>query len=97
MLRHAVSRLDRTSPNSWERFDCQSLLGRSLAGQAKYAEAEPLIVGGYQGMSQRKSTPQAANSLATPDEAGQAIVSLYQAWGKPDKAAEWTSKLRAAN
>jgi hypothetical protein len=96
MLRHAITALDRTAPDSWERFDCQSLLGRSLAGQAKYAEAERLIIGGYEGMAQRKPAPQAATSLATLNESAQAISSLYNAWGKPDKAAEWESKLLPA-
>jgi eukaryotic-like serine/threonine-protein kinase len=30
------------------------VLGASLAGQKKYAEAEPLLIEGYQGMLARK-------------------------------------------
>ena len=66
-------------------------MGASLAGEKKYAEAEPLLLEGYQGMLARKG------SIAAPDRfhlelAHQWIVQLYQAWGKPDKAAEWKKK-----
>jgi tetratricopeptide (TPR) repeat protein/predicted Ser/Thr protein kinase len=97
ILRHASSVLERTASDSWERFDCQNLLGQSLAGQAKYAEAETPMLAGYEGMSRRKPTPQAGGSLATVNDAGQAIVNLYQAWGRAEKAAEWKSKLAAPN
>jgi len=33
----------------------ESLLGARLAGEKKYAEAEPLLLGGYQGMLARKN------------------------------------------
>jgi tetratricopeptide (TPR) repeat protein len=95
VLRDALNALDRTSPTSWERFDCQNLLGQSLAAQRRYAEAETLMLAGYEGMSLRKPTPQAANSLATVNEAGQAILNLYLASGQAEKAAEWKSKLEA--
>ena len=97
VLRHALTSLDNTLPNSWEKFDCQNLLGQSLAGQTKYAEAEPLILAGYEGMSRRKPTPQAGSSLATVNEAGQAILSFYEKSGKAQKAAEWKSKFGAPN
>lgn len=43
-------------PESWERYNCQSLLGASLAGEREYDEAEPLLASGYQGMSQRQAS-----------------------------------------
>jgi tetratricopeptide (TPR) repeat protein len=94
VLRPALSVLERAFPDSRERSACQNLLGQSLAGQAKYAEAEILMLGGYEGMS-RKPTPQATITLAPADEAGQAILNLYEAWGKAEKAAEWKSRLEA--
>ena len=38
------------------RFWAESLLGASLAGEKKYAEAEPVLLGGYRGMLVRKSS-----------------------------------------
>ena len=63
-------------------------MGASLAGQKKYAEAEPLLLEGYQSMAARK------NRMGVPDLyyldlAREWLVQLYEAWGKPEKAAEW--------
>jgi hypothetical protein len=79
---------DRHRPDDWQRFRATSLLGASLAGQNKYAEAEPLLLDGYQGMAVRK------DRMGVPDwfhldRAREWIVQLYEAWGKPAKAAEW--------
>ena len=66
-------------------------MGASLSGQKKYAEAEPLLLEGYQGMVARK------DRMGVPDRyhldrAREWIVQLYQDWGKPAKAAEWRKK-----
>jgi non-specific serine/threonine protein kinase/serine/threonine-protein kinase len=54
-LRDALKAYERALPDSWNRFHCQSLLGASLAGQKKLAEAEPLLLSGYDGMKQREA------------------------------------------
>jgi len=73
----------------WDRFDVQSLLGAALLGQGKYAEAEPLLIAGYEGL--KKLSPAIAVEANLP-EAGQRLVRLYTAWGKPDQAGEWRRK-----
>jgi len=72
-------------------FRAASLLGANLAGQKKYAEAEPLLLEGYQGMLARKEQL-AAQDQYHLDRAHEWLARLYQAWGKPDKAAEWRKK-----
>ena len=89
LAREAVAGDRKMQPDNWQRFRAESLLGASLAGQKKYAEAEPLLLEGYQGMLARKER------IAAPDRyqldlARGWIFQLYQAWGKPDKAAEWS-------
>jgi hypothetical protein len=66
-------------------------LGASLAGQKKYAEAEPLLLEGYQGMLIRKDQ---MGDWDWPhiDRTREWIVQLYQARGQPAKAAEWRKK-----
>lgn len=54
-LRAALDAYRAASPDTWQRYDCESLLGKSLAAQKEYAEAEPLEVSGYQGMVRRAS------------------------------------------
>jgi hypothetical protein len=66
-------------------------LGAALAGQKKYAEAEPLLLAGHEGLSQR------ASRLAAPDrsvlgDARNRLVQLYDAWGMPEKADAWRQR-----
>jgi tetratricopeptide (TPR) repeat protein len=88
VIREALNRYDEKIPDSWRRYHSQSLLGASLAGQGKYAEAEPSLLAGYQGMLQRQATIP-ADHRSDLQRAAEWIVQLYQDWGKPDKAAEW--------
>jgi hypothetical protein len=67
-------------------------LAISYQNQRKFAQAEPLLVSSYEGMVQRAAA--APENRPALEAAGQRIVQLYQNWGRPDKAAEWTQKLR---
>jgi len=78
----------RERPDDWQGFLAESLLGASLAGQKKYAEAEPLLLAGFRGMEARKER------IAAPDRyhlerAREWIVELYRGWGKPEEAGAW--------
>jgi len=55
--------------------------------QKQYAAAELLLLQGYE--------PPQAKDLRLR-EALERLVQLYDAWGKPDKAAEWRKKLEEA-
>jgi tetratricopeptide (TPR) repeat protein len=81
----------KKQPDDWQRFRAESLLGASLSGQRKYAEAEPLLLEGYQGMVERKGQVgwMGAANQAYMDRARGWIAQLYRAWGKPEKAATW--------
>jgi tetratricopeptide (TPR) repeat protein len=60
-LHMALDAYRKSSPDTWQRYNCESLLGRSLAGQKKYAEGEPLELSGHQGMLRH------AAFIAAPD------------------------------
>jgi len=80
---------DRKAPSdNWDQYRAESLLGASLAGQKKYQEAEPLLLEGYRQLQARKDHIPAPDR-PNLDQARKRIVQLYQAWGKPEKAAEW--------
>ncbi len=68
---------------------------RRLLGRKKYAEAEPLLVAGYEGMKRREATipPQGKPRLT---EALERLVQLYEATGRPDEAARWRKELEAS-
>jgi tetratricopeptide (TPR) repeat protein len=95
LAREAVEFDRKKQPDDWQRFRAESLLGASLAGQKKYAEAEPLLLEGYQGMLARKG-PDCSPGRYHLDRGREWIVQLYQAWGKPEKAAEWKKGPRRA-
>ena len=91
LAREAMETDRKQQPDNWQRFRAESLLGESLAGEKQYDQAEPLLLEGYQGMLARKDL------IAVPDRhhldiAHQWLVQLYQAWGKPEKAAAWRKK-----
>ena len=82
LAREAVETDSNNQPDDWRRFRAESVLGSSLAGQKKYAEAEPLLVEGYQGMLARK------DRIGVPDwyhldRAREWLVQLHRTWGKP--------------
>jgi serine/threonine protein kinase/Tfp pilus assembly protein PilF len=88
LAREAVEADQKMRPDDWQRFFSESLLGASLAGEKKYADAEPLLLEGYRGMDARKQKIDAPDRYRL-DRAREWLVQLYQAWGKPDKAAEF--------
>ena len=78
--------------DAWSSFHARSLLGASLLGQQRFAEAEPLRLAGYEGLRSR------AEKLPLEDkpllkEALQRIVQLYEASGKAAQAADWKRRL----
>ena len=91
LAREALEFNRKARPDDWQRFRSESLLGASLAGQKKYAEAEPLLLEGYNGMVARKQKI-AAPSWYQLERAREWVAQLYQAWGKPAKAAEWSRR-----
>ena len=82
ILRGALDVYNKQAPEAWPRFQCESLLGASLAGLKKYAEAEPLVKSGHEGLLLRKrSIPGGGDSMIA--DAQQALADVYRALGKP--------------
>src|SRR5207249_5022929 len=94
ILRDCIVIREKKAPDDWRTFNAKSMLGQALLGQQKYADAEPLLFGGLQGMKQREAKIP-ANAKVRLTEALERLVQLYDAWGKPDKAAEWRKELEA--
>jgi tetratricopeptide (TPR) repeat protein/predicted Ser/Thr protein kinase len=83
--REGLNAYQKQGPDNWRRFHMASILGSSLAGQKKFAEAEPLLVSGYEGLRQREGTMPAA-SREKIDQARTRLRQMYQDSGKPQKA-----------
>ena len=74
----------------WLPPDVTSLLGAALAGQQKYAEAEPLLINGYEGL---RDTPAARDARLR--KSIERLVAFYTAAGRPAEAAPWRARLQA--
>jgi tetratricopeptide (TPR) repeat protein len=94
LLGECLAMRQRSAPDAWTTFNTRSLYGAALLGQKKYAEAEPLLLKGYEGMKQREKTipPQGKVRLI---EALERLVQLYHATGKKEEAAKWRKELEA--
>jgi tetratricopeptide (TPR) repeat protein len=94
VLRDCLAVREKKQPNAWSPFATQSLLGAARLGQKQYADAEPLLLAGYQGLKQRAGQiPLASKGLV--GETAQRLVALYEAWDRPEQAATWR-KIAAA-
>jgi hypothetical protein len=95
LAREVLTVYEKNQPDNWRRFNAESLLGESLAGQKHYREAEPYLLEGFQGMLARKEQAQkdylGVSTGKYLDRARGWLVHLYEVWDKPDKAAAWKS------
>ena len=87
-------------PEHWLRYKIMSMLGEARLAQKQYAEAETLLLAGYEGMRQHEEGLTKKQRLILQIEALKKIVNLYETWHKADpdggfdaKAAEWKRKL----
>ena len=91
LLRRCLTLRQQATPNTWQTFNTQSLLGGALLGQKKYAEAEPLLLKGYEGMKQREKSipPQGGDRIPG---ALDRLIKFYTATDKLDEARQWQSE-----
>jgi eukaryotic-like serine/threonine-protein kinase len=93
MLRECLTVREKAQPDTWDTFVTQSLLGGALLGQQKYAEAEPLLLMGYEGMKTREATiPQTDGGDLRIPEALDRLIELYIATDKPEEAQRWRTE-----
>jgi tetratricopeptide (TPR) repeat protein len=88
-IRETSEKLQR---NEVGTFNARSLLGKALLDQQKYAEAEPLLLQGYEGLKQREAKIP-ATTLVRLTEALEWLVQLYEATDRSAEAAKWRKEL----
>jgi eukaryotic-like serine/threonine-protein kinase len=92
MLRSCLALREKQTTADWRLYLTMSQLGAALATQKKYAEAEPMLVRGYEGMEGHKSEIP-AHRKKDLSAAGARIVAIYEACGKPKEAEVWRGKV----
>ncbi len=88
LLRECLDIRQRKQPNHWTTFNTRAMLGTTLLNQAKHAEAEPLLLAGYEGMREREGTIPAVGRPRLA-EALQSLIALYTALDQPSEVAKW--------
>lgn len=91
LLRECLAIREKKEPNDWRTFNTQSLLGGALLGRKKYAEAEPLLLKGYEGMKVREKTIPPQGNLRLP-EALDRLIQFYTETNKPDEVKKWQAE-----
>jgi tetratricopeptide (TPR) repeat protein len=93
MLRENVALAANKHPTAWFTSHMRCVLGASLVGQGKYADAEPLLVQGYEGLKERAGKMPKARANRVRVEAVESLIRLYDALQSPDEAAKWKREL----
>lgn len=91
LIRESLAIREKSEPNEWTTYFTNTLLGWSLLGQKKYADAEPLLLKGYEGMKTREKMipPQARERIVQNLDR---LIDLYSATKKPDELKKWQAE-----
>jgi tetratricopeptide (TPR) repeat protein len=84
-LRESLELRRRALPSGhWLIASAESTLGSCLTVERRFREAESPLLDGYEGL---KAARGEGHELTV--EARRRLVALYEAWGRPDRAAAW--------
>jgi tetratricopeptide (TPR) repeat protein len=84
---------DKADAAAWHPFVAMTLLGGALVGLERYAEAEALLIKGYEGMRESDDTLGPIPWNWRLAEAIEWIVWLYESADQPENARAWRKKL----
>lgn len=91
LVRETVAVYEREPTDNPGHFYWVSLLGESLLGQQRFAEAEPLILRGYEEMKKGEAKHHIGDRRIR--EAGERVIRFYEVTGQPEKVREWRAKI----
>ncbi len=87
LLTLALETFYRTDLGGWQVADAESILGAHLTGLGRYEEAEPCLIESYEVLLKIRGE----RAIYTRSALSRLLV-LYQAWGQPDKLAEYLNR-----
>ena len=101
LLREILTIREAKLAGAWQPEVSRAQLGSALLGQRRFAEAEPLLVAGAEGLLQRVETMPASARFRVREAVARA-VDLYVQWGEAEAtpqraelAAKWRERLGA--
>jgi hypothetical protein len=91
LLRSALAWAERQTPGTLVAVQTRSALGAALAGQKKYAEAEPLLRAAYEGVKKARWADGPWGTSVLTDTLDR-LAHLETARGNPAEAARWRAE-----
>jgi tetratricopeptide (TPR) repeat protein len=91
-LRENLAAGDKPAVAAWQVANTRSMLGAALLGQGKHAEAEPLLVQGWEGLKAQEKTIPPQGRINLPAALAR-LVQLYEATAKPLAASPYRAEL----
>ena len=92
LLRGCLAMRQKALPEGhWLIADTTSRIGSAVAGEGKFAEAEPMLLEAYAALKENRRVPADRKHVAI-----RRIIRLYESWDKPDQASEWLRRLETA-
>jgi tetratricopeptide (TPR) repeat protein len=91
LIRQAVATCEKINPDNFRSYYLLAIQGAVLAGQQRYAEAEPILLKGYEGMKQAAIEPRGERGELA--ESGEWVVRFYEVTNQPEKAKEWRKRI----
>jgi tetratricopeptide (TPR) repeat protein len=91
-LRQCLAIRQQQQPEGWTTYNIQVLLGEILLLEQKYAEAEPFLKRGYEGLKASTDAipPEARSQRLT--EAVARLIALYTALKRPEEVQAWQAE-----
>jgi eukaryotic-like serine/threonine-protein kinase len=94
--RKAISTLEAAMPDDWRVFNVRSVLGACFLAQKNYAQAEPLLMSGYEGMKKWATNSQTIPVIYAHEvpviyahDALRRLVELYIDTGRSNQVSRW--------
>ncbi len=81
-MRECLAIRVKVMPDDWRRYNAASLLGAALMARGRYAEAEPLVVSGYEGMKAREAKIPTSGEVQPRPRLAERVVQLYRDSGQ---------------
>jgi tetratricopeptide (TPR) repeat protein len=94
LLRECLEVGEAKQPRVWRTFHMKFRLGEALVGQKKYADAEPLLLAGYEGLKRCEADIPPPKRVRLT-QAVERLVEFYGRCGKTDEADAWRKRLEA--
>jgi eukaryotic-like serine/threonine-protein kinase len=85
--------LEKKRAAPWQVANVKSMLGEALLAQKKVAEAEPLLVTGYEGLKQDENAIPEKNRNEYMEESVQRLIDFATAAAKPNDVKKWQAEL----